>query len=195
MISFTIVFILTAIIFIISVIYFIITCIKTKKAKEKIGGKIVSALVSALSFLSIALTPVPKPTIYPLSNDVKIYDGAINIEIDSNDTSPFMHTYYTIDGSDPKGGYVYEKPFTITSSTTVYAKNKFLWRWSEPSKSVYRFESISITISNSANPYMNDKFISLNEIGDLAKIIGGFIIGLCLIKITIVDGIKNLFRH
>ena len=93
MISFTIVFILTAIIFIISVIYFIITCIKTKKAKEKIGGKIVSALISALSFVSIALNPVPKPTIYPLSNDVKIYDGTIKIEIDSNDTSVLTCLY------------------------------------------------------------------------------------------------------
>lgn len=83
-------------------------------------------------------------------------------------TSPFIDTYYTVDGSDPKGGYVYEKPFTITSSTTVYAKNKFLGRWSEPAKSVYRFESIPITYSGELDLLISDKLPSARELLDYA---------------------------
>lgn len=194
MIQYTTAFFVTACIFLVAIIYFIAVCIKTKKAKEKIGGKIVSGLISVLSFLSIALTPVPTPTIYPLEDSVRVYEGIVEIEIKPNDSSPFIHTYYSLDGSDPEDGYIYEGSFIITSSTTVYAKNKFLWRWSEPNKSAYRFESIPITISNGVDPNIDDKFISLNEIGELGKIFLGFIIVIYLLKITLIDGFKNLFR-
>lgn len=147
MIQYTTAFFVTACIFLVAIIYFIGVCIKTKKAKEKIGGKIVSGLISVLSFLSIALTPVPTPTIYPLEDSVRVYEGIVEIEIKPNDSSPFIHTYYSLDGSDPEDGYIYEGSFIITSSTTVYAKNKFWGRWSEPFKSSYRFESIPITYS------------------------------------------------
>lgn len=90
--------------------------------KGKLGRKIISGLISGLSFLSIALTPVPTPTIYPLEDSVRVYEGIVEIEIKPNDSSPFIHTYYSLDGSDPEDGYIYEGSFIITSSTTVYAK-------------------------------------------------------------------------
>ena len=139
MLSFTIVFFITTLIFLVAFTYFIVVCIRTKMKREKIGGKIVSGLVSTVSFLSIALASVPMPTIYPLEDSVRVYEGIVEIKIDPNDSSPFIHTYYSLDGSDLKDGYVYERPFTITSSTTVFARNKFLWRWSEPSRSTYAF--------------------------------------------------------
>lgn len=73
-------------------------------------------------------------------------------------------------------------------------KNKFLGRWSKPFKSSYRFENIPISISNSVDLNIDDKFISLNEIGDLAKILVELIVAVYLLKISIIDGFKNLFR-
>lgn len=190
MISFSTVFFVTAIIFFVALTYLIVICIKTKMAKEKISSKIISGLVSAISFLSIALTPVPSPTIYPLEDNVKVYEGIVEITINPNDSSPFIHTYYSLDGSDQNTGNVYEDSFVITSSTTVFARNKFLWRWSEPTKSAYRFESMQNITVNHLDYDLNDRLISLNE---LTEIFAYLVVGGIFLKLAI-DGLKNIMK-
>lgn len=119
-----------------------------------------------------------------------MYEGIVEIEIKPNDSSPFIHTYYSLDGSDPEDGYLYESPFIITSSTTVYAKNKFLWRWSEPYRSTYRFESMQNITVNHADYDLSDRLISLD----------GLFTGIIIVAFSIIclkavfDALKNLFK-
>lgn len=180
-----------------SLSYFIITLRNSKIEKNNIAGKIISGLVSAASFLSIFVIPVTKPTIYPLEDSVRVYEGIIEIEIKPNDSSPFIQTYYSLDGSDPEDGYIYEDSFIITTSTTVYAKNKFFGRWSEPSKSTYKFESIPITYSSELDLLISDKLPSARELLDFTI----FIVFVAIIIWTLIrkawrnicDRIRNFF--
>lgn len=48
-------------------------------------------------------------------------------------------------GSDPKDGFIYTGKFTITETTTVVARNRFLVFWSKPEDNTYRFESVQNT--------------------------------------------------
>ena len=97
---------------------------------------------------------VPSPTIYPLDNDAKIYSGSVKITMDSY---PFIKTYYSLDGSDPKDGYIYEGAITITKTTTVSAINKFQFGgWSKIEQSTFRFENMQITYSGYANALIEE---------------------------------------
>ncbi|MDE5539062.1 MAG: chitobiase/beta-hexosaminidase C-terminal domain-containing protein [Bacilli bacterium] len=99
-------------------------------------------------------TSVPSPTIYPLDNDAKVYSGKVKITFDSY---PFIKTYYSLDGSDPKDGHIYEGAIIITKTTTVSAKNKFLFGgWSNIEQSTYRFENMQITYSGYMNALIED---------------------------------------
>lgn len=192
-------FIITSILPIVLLIIAVFLSIKarmTAKDKDSKRDKTIALITALCSLLSLGIIHVPSPNIYPLDNEVRVYEGKAEVIIESDNSVPFLHTYYSLDGSDPKNGNIYNGSFTISKSTTVVAKNRFLhfW-WSEPSRSTYRFENIPITSSNSVNPYIDDKFISLNEIRDLIKIFVGFIIVIYLFKITLIDGFKNLFRH
>lgn len=94
------------------------------------------------------LNAVPAPTIYPLDNEARVYSGTANVII-STISFPFFHTYYTLDGSDPEFGYIYEDVFTITKTTTVSAKTKFLIFWSDLEQNTFRFESAqNITVNS-----------------------------------------------
>lgn len=53
-----------------------------------------------------------------------------------------METYYTLDGTNPKNGELYNDTIIISKPTTVCAINKFLWLWSDIQISSY-------TINNS----------------------------------------------
>ena len=111
-----------------------------------------SMLISALGLISSILgvmytlfNSVPVPTIYPLDNEAKIYNERAKVYIDSN---PLLKTYYSLNGSDPKDGHIYEGDFIITKTTTVSARNKFLIFWSDLSQSTFRFESAqNITVT------------------------------------------------
>ncbi len=189
MVSF-IISIILPIVFVIVAFFFL--CRAFKHAEDKSNRFNILATIVSL-FLTIYFginIKLPVPIILPLDNETRIYSENAIITIESGG----FDVYYSLDGSDPKNGKEYEEPIIITSSTTVVARNKFLLWWSEPYKSAYRFESIPITISNSVNLNTDDKYISLNEIYDLVKIIVGLIVAVYLLKISIIDGFKNLFR-
>lgn len=104
---------------------------------------------------------IPIPTIYPLDNEAKVYSGTANATI-STIKLPFFHTYYSLDGSDPEDGYIYENSIPITKTTTVCAKTKFLIFWSNLSQSTFRFENIqNIPVNHVDNN--TDKHISVED--------------------------------
>lgn len=191
--------VLSMILFIISIILSIVFAMITffflfrafKHTKDKSNRFNILAAIGSLGltiYFGINIKP-PAPVILPLDNETRIYSDSAEIIIESGG----FDIYYSLDGSDPQNGKKYENPIIITNSTTVSARSKFLWRWSEPTKSAYRFESIPITISNSVDSNIDDKFISLNELGDLAKIFGGLAVAGYLLKMG-KDGLKDLFR-
>ena len=98
---------------------------------------------------------VPKPNIFPLNNDTQIYTGNLTIEITSDNNT--LDIYYSIDGTDPKYGELYENPIDISGSTTVAARTKFLWWWSDISKSSYKFGNTQNTTVNSVDNYIDDQ--------------------------------------
>ena len=96
-----------------------------------------------------------------------MYDGAAEV---SFDTSPLLTTYYSLDGSDPKDGYKYTGKFKISETTTVVAKNRFLYIfWSKPEHSTYRFESVQNTIVTYVDE--NIDYLSIKQILFLSFIV------------------------
>lgn len=148
---------------------------RKKKKRSEIKLAIGSFCFATLSFISMMYSlndSVPSPTIYPLDNDAKIYSGSAKITIDSY---PFIKTYYSLDGSDPKDGYIYEGAITITKTTTISAINKFQFGgWSKIEHSTFRFENMQITYSGYANALIEDGHRAID--GFLGLIIKGIIV-------------------
>lgn len=116
---------------------------------------VIGGLFSVLATMYTLLNSVPSPTIYPLNNDARVYNGTAEVIIESY---PIFSIYYSLDGSDPKDGKIYKDSFTLTETTTVVAKNRFLhFFWSEPSKSTYRFESTQNITVNSVDNNSDDR--------------------------------------
>lgn len=117
---------------------------RSKKHKyESIGG-ILSALVALMVSSAIE---IPPPTIYPLNNDTEIYNNNLDVTISS---VPLVSIYYSLDGSDPKKGQLYSEPIGITNTTTVSARSRFLYLWSDVSKSAYNFDQTVLSSGESA---------------------------------------------
>ena len=120
-----------------------IRTIKRKKENILTLISVLGLIFSPFFTLLTLITAVPSPTIYPLNNDARVYTGTADVYFD---TSPLLTTYYSLDGSDPKDGYIYTGKFTITETTTVVARNRFLYIfWSKPEDNTYRFESVQNT--------------------------------------------------
>lgn len=178
---------LAAILFaVVTLIFTIISFFKERNSSRfGIGSTIFSAAVTLIGLLCIN---VPTPTIYPLNSEAKIYEGELKITIDTI-KFPFLNTYYSLDGTNPEDGYIYNGMFTINESTTVVAKNKFLIWWSEPSKSTYKFENIPITYSGELDLLISNKLPSANELLEYAITI---IIILAIIWNIIRNGLRNI---
>lgn len=99
---------------------------------------VLGLILSSVALLYTLLNAVPTPTIYPLDNETRVYSETAEVTIN---TIPFFRTYYSLDGSDPKDGYIYEGTFTITQTATVSARNKFFFWWSDISKSAFNINS------------------------------------------------------
>ena len=189
-----ILFIITSILPIFLLIVTIFLSIKARNAakdKDTKRERTIAIISAVCSLLSLGIIHVPAPTIYPLDNEVRVYEGKAEVIIESDDSIPFLHTYYSLDGSDPKNGSIYKGSFTITKSTTVVAKNRFLhfW-WSEPFKSTYKFGDAQNVIVNNSDLLLSDDFISVDA---LLKFIIGLIFGILCIKIAI-GFIKDFFK-
>lgn len=135
MLSFIIPFVLSAIFSVLSIIFFAVAYIKNKKNDPNIYVIIASLFSAFVAMISIFNINVPEPTIYPLDNESKIYsDVLLEINIDGGD---FYETYYSLDGSDPKDGSIYESPITISETVTICVRNKFLFWWSDISQKTF----------------------------------------------------------
>ena len=95
---------------------------KRKNENRSLLISVLGSIFSAIVMIYTLLNSVPVPTIYPLDNEAKVYNETVKISISSN---PLLKTYYSLDGSDPKDGYIYEDDFIITEITTISVKNKF----------------------------------------------------------------------
>ncbi len=131
--------------------------------KFSIGSSIFSA---AVTLIGVSCISVPAPTIYPLNSEAQIYEGEQEITIDAINF-PFLNTYYSLDGSDPQNGHIYKSEFAITESTTVAARNKFLFWWSDISQSTYRFENMQITYNGYVNSLIDDGQKAVDEFTNL----------------------------
>lgn len=195
MISFIVTLIITIIIFITGIILTIIACNRNKKRNGKTTSiknrnkdiiiAIASAFFATLSFIAMLYTlfnSIPTPTIYPLDNDAKVYSGTAKVDISAY---PLLTTYYSLDGSAPENGNIYEGTFTITKTTTVSAKNRFLIFWSDLSQNTFRFEDAqNITVNRVDNN--TDEHISVQDIFTYALV---FLI-FCAIFVPVIRGDK-----
>lgn len=141
--SFLITWILTIIFAIISIICLIIAFF-IEEGKYSVMASLASAILALILLFNIE---VSKPIIEPLDYDIKNYETDIDITISSEEPKYFK-IFYSLDGADPKFGNIYSDKIIISKSTTVCARCKFLWKWSEISKNTYKFTETP-TIKNS----------------------------------------------
>ena len=125
---------------------FALTCSQKEKGEKSIifGGIVVflCAVSTLLGFL--VNISVPKPVILPLDNEAQSYSDEVEVTL----TSERGEIYYTLDGSDPMYGKRYEGTINLAETTTVSARSKSLFKWSEIEKSMYRVESKEENLSN-----------------------------------------------
>ncbi len=183
MLSFIVFSILTIILAILAVTFTIMSAIKKE---NKVFTTLAAVVTVILAFMTNANIDVPAPIIYPLDNDARVYNGKVEVEIEYIKFL-FSHTYYSLDGSDPKTGNIYEGPLVVTESTTVAARNRFLLWWSELSKSTYRFENMQITYSSELDLLISDKLPPPDE---LLK----YVIYIIIIFAIVRSIIRNAFR-
>ena len=116
--------------------------LKNEKKKSTIASMFTSFFGTLISAVAIFNIEIPQPNIYPLNNDTQTYCESIEITMQS-DNKYGMEIYYSLDGTDPINGDKYESAITISNSTTVCARSKFLGHWSKIVKEAYRFEKIT----------------------------------------------------
>lgn len=162
-----------SVLFGIATIVFAIIGIINKKSKYDKIATLLSAVATLITYLNIN---IPQPTIYPLNNNTETLRESMLITITSD---PFAKIYYTLDGSDPKDGSVYSEPFVINKSTTVLAKARFLFFWSEPTKIEYHLASTTnendeIANNESKQKQDNSEQIEKTSNGEMVNFTYGF---------------------
>lgn len=174
--SFKVFIVLTIISFVATVICAVYTIICLRKEFSLKSSKL-SILISIGSLLVTLLASfqvkIPSPIILPLDSEVKIYDDNTKISIKSDDNDCTI--YYSLDGSDPKNdGIKYNGSFLISDSTTVCARSKFWWFWSDIEQCPYEFNQYntkeSDEINTNPNVYGNQNFVNTGIIGDVTVI-------------------------
>lgn len=109
---------------------------------EKKRGAIISAVLAVFSAVIQWINmDIPSPQIYPLNNEIPLSRYEY-INIKSYDG---LKIYFTLDGSDPKYGELYTDEIKIESSTTIAARTKFIFWWSDIQKSNYMVEESSLS--------------------------------------------------
>ena len=139
---------------ILTIIFGIKAIIKAKENEDNKNSLLASICTAFVTFFTLFKITIPKPDIYPLDNEVRKYYEFAEVIIGSD---LFFKIYYSLDGSDPKNGNIYTDRFTITETTTVVAKNRFLhFFWSNQSQNTFRFESVQNITANSVNNSIDD---------------------------------------
>lgn len=126
---------------------------KRKNENRLMLMSLIGLIFSVFVMVYSLFNAIPSPTIYPLDNEAKVYDGVAEVYIDSY---PLLKTYYTLDGSNPEFGNVYDGTFIVSKTTTVSAKNKFLVFWSGLSQNTFRFESAQNITVDTVNNNIGD---------------------------------------
>lgn len=104
-----------------------------------------ASIISAIFALIVGINNnVPCPEIYLVKNELNDYTNQMEIEI-SCEKFPLLEVYYTLDKTNPENGIKYQETFLISKDTTIYAKTKFLYWWSELSENSFGFEKINTT--------------------------------------------------
>lgn len=104
-----------------------------KKDNNSLLMSVCGFFISVIGVILTLLYAIPAPIIYPLDNETRIYSDNTEIIIESDG----FDIYYSLDGSDPKNGKKYENSIIITESTTISARSKFLWKWSDIATRAY----------------------------------------------------------
>lgn len=135
-----------------------------KSTKLSAIATLCSAFVSGVSYMNIT---VLSPIILPVNNETSNYTDSIDITIESEESS-LLQTYYTLDGTDPKEGKIYKDTITISESATICARNKFLWKWSEPVERPYIISSVNDKVNKNVDIDGNNNItITGNVEGDI----------------------------
>ena len=120
---------------------------------------IFSGLCAFLASINIS---IPTPVILPLNNETTTYVDSLEVTIKPV-KSNLLETYYTLDGEDPEeNGKIYEEAITITDSTTVCARNKFLGKWSEIVINPYVIEKAPLSEETSSKELSKTLFVSVD---------------------------------
>lgn len=150
-----------------AIIFYLSTIICMIREKIKKKNAIFSAMAAVFcTFINVIASmnvEIPPPTIYPLDNETNTYAEEIEICIVSDEYNLF-ETYYSLDGTEPKDGNKYDDVVTIGESTTVSARNKYLWMWSDLARSAYRFEKIGNNGTSNSSYENSDEFEEKNNV-------------------------------
>lgn len=176
-------FIFGTIIFGIITIICAIYSIKCLKKESSPKSSILSIIISVCSLIVTLLASfqikIPSPIILPLDNEIQIYENNVEISIDSVEKD--CNIYYSLDGSDPKNdGIKYNESFSISDSTTICARNKFIVWWSDISKGSYKFKELEYQSTDSQSTvssidiekeikHIQDRYYSLPEPSSLPE--------------------------
>lgn len=112
-----------------------------KKRKNAQLSTTITSLLGALGTLITFLCSItlPVPSIKPYNGETLPIDTKeLEITIES-ERDPIFEIYYTLNGDDPKDGDLYEGTFKIYKASTVCARSKFLWWWSDSVERNYIF--------------------------------------------------------
>lgn len=139
MLSFLIPLVFATIFLLLTIVFALISCIKNGEDKNSNRATLFSALASLSMLFS---THIPKPEIFISDNTTATNENEIIIVINSDNR--IFKTYYSLDGTNPKNGIEYEKEIYISNPTTIHAKNKFLFLWSETEKESFLYERLYI---------------------------------------------------
>lgn len=119
-----------------SIICFIIAFIREDNNKANIIAGFCIAIISVISIFQIR---VSEPSIEPRNEQVPIDKKCLEVSIHSTEPN-YVKLFYSFEG-DPKynSKNEYNDKFAIFESTTICARNKFLFWWSDMDEKSYEF--------------------------------------------------------
>lgn len=111
--------------------------------KSKVAG-ILTSIISLLGVLgSWGNMKLDSPQILPLNSEIVREEPEVITIIPEKG---WIDIYYTLDGTDPKGGIKYEEAILLTETTTVATRGKFLFWWSDLVKETYTFPDTGMIV-------------------------------------------------
>lgn len=104
--------------------------------KSKVAGILMAVMSLLGALVSWGNMKLDSPQILPLNSEIVREEPEVITIIPEKG---WIDIYYTLDGTDPKGGKKYEEPILLAETTTVATRGRFLFWWSDPVKEAYTF--------------------------------------------------------